>query len=113
MTPRYRAVFFDAGDTLLDFYTTGDRVIRLVAEHTGRRIPAAEARPYFDAAFHYALGGSGNGLLWVNDAETERRYWASYFAGWLEAAGMPPTPALVAELVADTLDIAIYAAFSD
>ena len=109
----YQAVFLDAGDTLIDFYSTGDRVTRLVGERTGRRVPPAEARPYFDAAFHYALGGAGNGLLWVNDVETERQYWANYYAGWLDAAGLDPHPALVEELVADTLNLEIYTAFAD
>ena len=111
--PRYQAVFFDAGDTLLDFYSTGARATDLVAAHTGRRIPAAEAAPYFDAAFHHALGGRTDGLLWVNDSAAEQRYWAHYYEGWLAAAGLPADPALVAALVADTLQVEIYDAFAD
>jgi putative hydrolase of the HAD superfamily len=109
----YQAVFFDAGDTLLDFYTTGERVTRIVREATGRHIPAEEAAPYFEAAFHHALGDAANGLLWVNDHAREWDYWRTYYAGWLAAAGVPSDPALVERLVEDTIQVEIYAAFDD
>ena len=110
--PQYQAVLLDAGDTLIDFYGTGVRVTRIVQEHTGVAIPIAQAAPYFEAAFHHAYDGQDH-LLWVNTPATEQRYWAGYYTGWLRAAGVPPTPALIAELVADTLQLDIYAPFAD
>ncbi|HMA37305.1 MAG TPA: HAD family hydrolase [Chloroflexia bacterium] len=109
----YQAVFFDAGDTLIDFYSTGERVTRIVYARTGRQIAAAQAGPYFEAAFHYALGDSANGLLWVTNPAQERHYWTTYYRGWLEAAAVPAGSALIAELVEDTVQIEIYQAFPD
>ena len=110
--PPYRAVLFDAGDTLIDFYGTGERVTHLVQEHTGQAIPFAQATPYFAAAFQHAYAGQDH-LLWVNTREAELVYWQGYYRGWLQAAGVPPTSALVSELVADTLQLDIYAPFPD
>ncbi len=110
--PQYKAVLLDAGDTLIDFYGTGERVTRLVQEHTGQAIPFAQATPYFAAAFQHAYAGQDH-LLWVNTQEAEQVYWQGYYTGWLQAAGVPATPALVAELVADTLQLDIYAPFAD
>ncbi len=110
--PPYRAVLFDAGDTLIDFYGTGARVTRIVQEQTGQAIPIAQAAPYFEAAFHHAYAGQDQ-LLWVNTRAAEEVYWQGYYTAWLRAAGVPPTPALVAELVADTLQLDIYTPFAD
>jgi HAD superfamily hydrolase (TIGR01509 family) len=110
--PDYRAVFFDAGDTLIDFYSTGERVTRIVHERTGRRISAEQAAPFYDAAFHHAQGGRANGL-WVTDEAAEQRYWATFYLGWLRAAGLPEDRALAQELVEDTVNVEIYEAFPD
>jgi 2-haloalkanoic acid dehalogenase type II len=110
--PDYRAVFFDAGDTLIDFYSTGARVTRIVYERTGRQISAEQAAPYYDAAFHHALGGRGNGL-WVTDEAAELRYWSAFYLGWLRAAGLPEDRALAQALVEDTINVEIYAPFPD
>jgi len=106
-----QAAFFDAGDTLVDFHSTGARVTRLVAERTGRHIPLEQAAPYFEAAFHHALGDGD--LLWVTTPAAERQYWTTYYRGWLAAAGVPAAADLIAELVEDTLQVDIYSAFAD
>jgi len=111
--PGYGAVFFDAGDTLIDFHSTGVRVTDIVFGRTGQVIAADQAEAYFAAAFHHALGGSRNGLLWVTDTAAERRYWEQYYHGWLAAAGVEPTRALIDELVEDTIQVDIYAPFAD
>lgn len=114
--PRYQAVFLDAGDTLLDFYGANNRVTDIVYARTGFAINPVAAQPYFDAAFHYALGNRPDGLLWVKDREAEYVYWRNYYAGWLQAAGLGETAErdrLVEELVTDTLTTEIFEAFAD
>lgn len=110
-TPPIQAVFFDAGDTLIDFYSTGVRVTRIVYERTGRQIPTEQAAPYFEAAFHHALGDGD--LLWVTTPAAEEKYWTTYYQGWLAAAGVHADAALIADLVEDTLQVEIYSAFAD
>ncbi|MGI8586907.1 MAG: HAD family hydrolase [Chloroflexia bacterium] len=110
--PAYQAVLFDAGDTLIDFYSADVRVADTVREWTGREASAEQIARAFEAAWHHAFDGKAD-LLWVDDEETERRYWGGYYTGWLRAVGIEPVPGLVEQLVEDTLRLDSYDAFPD
>ena len=107
-------MFFDAGDTLIDFYSTGERVTRIVQERDGPAGLGRTSRALLRGRLPSRARWARERLSGSTDEATEWRYWADVLPGLVACGrGSPSDPALVRELVEDTIHVEIYAPFPD
>ena len=107
----YRAVFFDAGETLVHPHPTFAELFALVLHRQGYDVdPAvvADSTHVISERFEEAVSD-----MWTTSPERSRAFWHSVYERLLEHLGVPNPNGLADHLYAEFTDLSNYALFPD
>jgi putative hydrolase of the HAD superfamily len=101
---RYRAVFFDAGETILHPAPSFPELFANVLAGFGHRVDEATIRHGLYAIPQRFVEAAERRELWTTSPERSRAFWTSVYDHFLRRAGLP---------TGDGLQDALYWAFTD
>ena len=110
---RYRAVFFDAGETLVHPHPSFPELFAQVLEDEG--VDAVPDPTSIDTALvsdRFATAAK-DGELWTTSPERSKRFWLDVYRLFLEGLGLSGHPHLPERLYERFTDLASYQLFSD
>lgn len=109
----YRAVFFDAGETLVHPAPSFPELFSRVVAHEGHEVSADDVRRASRAVGESFSRAAQANALWTTSAERSRAFWLSVYGRMLGAVGLPGSDGLRAALYAAFTDRSNYALFDD
>jgi putative hydrolase of the HAD superfamily len=110
---RYRAIFFDAGETLLHPRPSFPELFAQVLEEEGvRPVPGPEAIDTVLVSDRFAAAAK-DGELWTTSPERSKRFWLGVYRSFLEGLGVSGRPELAERLYLRFTDLASYELFPD
>jgi putative hydrolase of the HAD superfamily len=101
---RYRAVLFDAGETILHPSPSFPGLFAAVLEGFGHDVDEATIHDGLYAIPQRFVQAAEQGELWTTSPERSRSFWTSVYDLFLERVGLP---------IGDGLQDALYTAFTD
>ena len=109
----YRAVFFDAGETLVHPRPSFPELFAQVLNDEGvRPVPAPEAIDTVLVSDRFAAAAK-DGELWTTSPERSRRFWLGVYRSFLEGLGLSGRADLPERLYLRFTDLASYELFAD
>jgi putative hydrolase of the HAD superfamily len=110
---RYRAVFFDAGETLVHPAPSFPELFAQVLEREGHRVLPDDVLAASRAVTARFSEASRDGSLWTTSPERSRAFWSSVYVAMLGELGLPSQDGLRDSLYGAFTDRANYALFDD
>ena len=110
---RYRAVFFDVGETLVHPAPSFPELFTQVLEREGHRVLPQDVLAASRAVTARFSEASRDGDLWTTSPERSRAFWRSVYASMLADLGLPSANGLRDALYRAFTDRANYALFDD
>jgi FMN phosphatase YigB (HAD superfamily) len=110
---RYRAVFFDAGETLVHPAPSFPELFAQVLEREGHRVLPDDVLAASRAVTARFSEASRDGSLWTTSPERSRAFWSSVYVAMLGELGLPSQDGLRDSLYGAFTDRANYALFGD
>src|SRR5947208_2170566 len=108
----YKAVFFDAGETLLHPYPSFPELFIAVCHQEGIEVDAERLREQLPVLGERFLRAAEAGELW-STTDRSRGWWASLYRDFMAALGYPFSDRLAERLYATFTDRANYRLFPD
>jgi putative hydrolase of the HAD superfamily len=109
----YRAVFFDAGETLVHPHPSfADVFVEVLKEAGATPVPAQSEVDTALISQRFAEAAR-DGVLWTTSPERSRSFWLDIYRAFLEQAGLDGDATLPERLYERFTDIATYALFED
>jgi putative hydrolase of the HAD superfamily len=107
----YRAVFFDAGETLLYPHPSFPELLSIVLKEEGFDVDPAAIRD----KLHVVSGefSRESAIGWSTSPERSRRFWSSLYGMLLEALDVPYTDSVAAAIYSTFTDLSSYRTFPD
>src|SRR5262249_18529632 len=109
----YRAVFFDAGETLVHPHPSFPELLGLVLRDEGLDVDPSTIRDGLYLVSHRSRRAAKDGELWTTSPERSREFWIAVYGVFLERLGLEPDPSLIPRLYAEFSDLSNYRAFPD
>jgi putative hydrolase of the HAD superfamily len=109
----YRAVFFDAGETLVHPYPSFPELMVTILRRGGFQIEPADV--HMNATFvadHFKRAAEQK-LLWTTSPEKSKSFWLGVYRTFLDHLHIPDTDGLPERLYAEFTDLANYRVFPD
>jgi putative hydrolase of the HAD superfamily len=103
---RYRAVFFDAGGTLIDPHPTFTELLATTLTEEGHPVDAQQVVDGLPAVTDVFLQAAKDRELWTTSDERSRRFWGRFYRLLLGGLGIP-------EGEIDRLAQRLYGVFTD
>lgn len=110
---RYRAVLFDAGETILHPAPSFPELFASVLERSGYAVDEATIRDGLYAIPQRFVQAAEQGELWTTSPERSHAFWTSVYDHFLERVGLPSGNGLQDALYAAFTDVRNYALFDD
>jgi putative hydrolase of the HAD superfamily len=110
---RYRAVFFDVGETLVHPSPSFPELFVQVVEREGLRVLPVDVRRASGAVTERFSQASRDGERWTTSPERSRAFWVSVYEAMLETLELPSGDGLRDTLYETFTDRANYALFDD
>ena len=107
-----KAVFFDAGETLVHPEPSFVELFREVLKEEGLEVTPERIRAQLHVIADRFTRAAEAGEVW-STADRSRAWWSEVYRAFLEALDLPYTPALAQRLYATFTDHANYGAFPD
>ena len=107
-----KAVFFDAGETLVHPEPSFTELFRTVLQEEGLEATPEQIRAQLHVIAERFTRAAEAGEVW-STAERSRSWWGEVYQAFLEALGLPYTPSLAERLYRTFTDHANYSAFPD
>ncbi len=110
---RFKAVFFDAGETLVHPAPSFPELFASVVTREGhprRPVDIAEGLTLISDAFERA---AHENVLWTTSPERSQRFWGAVYERFLDVLGIPDGTGLTDTLYREFTDLANYATFAD
>jgi putative hydrolase of the HAD superfamily len=109
----YRAVFFDAGETLVHPQPSfADVFVDVLKEAGVNPVPARSEVDTILISQRFAEAAR-DGVLWTTSVERSRSFWLGVYETFLQQAGLERYPGLPELLYARFTDLSTYALFDD
>jgi putative hydrolase of the HAD superfamily len=109
----YRAVFFDAGETLLHPHPSFPELLTTVLRGQGHDVDQDVVRDRLWVVSERFLKASKENELWSTSAERSRAFWSSIYEVFLGELGIEWTEALAHVLYSTFTDISNYRLFPE
>jgi putative hydrolase of the HAD superfamily len=109
----YRAVFFDAGETLVHPYPSFPELLVEVLRQQGFEADPATVREKIHVVSDRFMEAAEGGELWSTSAERSREFWASIYRSLLAEMGFPFGKQVAKALYHTFTDVSNYRAFPD
>ena len=110
---RYRAIFFDAGETLVHPAPSFPELFAEVVTREGQSVSPDDVRAASRAVTDRFSEAARANLLWTTSAERSRAFWLSVYDLMLEALDLPNANGLRETLYDAFTDRSNYALFDD
>jgi putative hydrolase of the HAD superfamily len=110
---RYRAIFFDVGETLVHPFPSFPELFAHVVEREGYRVLQEDVHKASRAVTERFSQASRSGERWTSSPERSRAFWVSIYELMLEALALPSGDGLRDALYEAFTDRANYALFDD
>lgn len=110
---RYRAVLFDAGETILHPAPSFPELFASVLEGLGHVVDEATIRDGLYAIPQRFVQAAESRELWTTSPERSHAFWTSVYDRFLERVGIPAGDGLQEALYAAFTDVRNYALFDD
>jgi putative hydrolase of the HAD superfamily len=109
----YRAVFFDAGETILHPAPSFPELFANVLARSGHAVDPAVVREGMHAIPQRFVDAAEQGELWTTSPERSRVFWTSVYHHFLERVGLPTDDGLQDALYGAFTEVGNYELFSD
>jgi putative hydrolase of the HAD superfamily len=109
----YRAVFFDAGETLVYPHPSFPELLSQVLSREGHRVDPAEIREKLHVVSHIFSEAAQTGETWSTSPERSRRFWARVYSTLLGELGLPFGDGVQRAVYETFTDLANYRLFPD
>jgi putative hydrolase of the HAD superfamily len=110
---RYRAVFFDAGETLLHPYPSFPDLLAAALRQEGYQADREIVRERLHLVSERFAAAARDGELWSTSPERSRAFWTEIYRELLDAMGLHWSDELAARLYATFTDVSNYRLFDD
>jgi putative hydrolase of the HAD superfamily len=109
----YRAVFFDAGETLVYPHPSFPELLAQVLGQHGHAIDPADIRDKVHVVSSIFTDAARRGELWSTSRERSQRFWARVYSTLLAELGLPLGDGLKQAVYETFTDLANYRLFPD
>jgi putative hydrolase of the HAD superfamily len=109
----YRAVFFDAGETLVYPHPSFPELLAQVLSQQGHPVDPADIRDKVHVVSSIFTEAARRGELWSTSRERSQRFWARVYATLLAELGLPFGDGLKQAVYDTFTDLANYRLFPD
>jgi putative hydrolase of the HAD superfamily len=110
---KYRAVFFDAGETLVHAHPSFPELFGLVLRKEGHEIDPAVLREGLYLVADRFTQAARDGEVWSTSPARSKAFWREVYVTLLGRLGLPATDQIAERLYAEFTDLANYRAFPD
>jgi putative hydrolase of the HAD superfamily len=110
---RYRAVFFDAGETLVYPHPSFPELVVQVLREEGVEADPAQVRERLHVVSDRFLQASQENELWSTSSDLSREFWAGIYRTLLEEMGLPFGDGLAGAFYRTFTDLSNYRLFPD
>jgi putative hydrolase of the HAD superfamily len=110
---RYRAVFFDAGETLVHPHPTFPDLFSKVLAREGYDVDTEVIRERIHIVSDRFAHAAETNELWTTTPERSRAFWHDVYGIFFRELGIPDTNGLIDTVYAEFTDLANYAVFED
>jgi putative hydrolase of the HAD superfamily len=110
---KYRAVFFDAGETLVYPHPSFPELLAQVLAQQGHAVDPADIREKVHVVSSIFTEAAKRGELWSTSPERSRRFWARVYSKLLGELGLPFGDGLKEAVYETFTDLANYRLFPD
>ncbi len=109
----YRAVFFDAGETLVYPHPSFPELLAQILRQEGHQIDPATVRDKVHVVADIFTNAASNGELWSTSPERSRRFWDRVYRRLLAELGVPFGDGLARRIYSTFTDLGNYRLFPD
>jgi putative hydrolase of the HAD superfamily len=109
----YRAVFFDAGETLVHPHPSFPELLAQVLRGHGHNVDPADIREKVHVVASIFTEAAQRGELWSTSRERSERFWARVYSSLLAEFGLPFGDGLKRAVYETFTDLANYRLFPD
>jgi putative hydrolase of the HAD superfamily len=109
----YRAVFFDAGETLVHPHPSFPELLTLTLREEGLEVDPALVREKLHVVSDRFAKSAREGELWSTSPERSRKFWGSVYGGLLAEMGLAFGDGLARRLYTTFTDLSNYRLFPD
>lgn len=110
---KYRAVFFDAGDTLVRPHPSFHELFAQVMLREGYPVDAEEVRASWPVAMRRFRDAADSREMWSTSPEASRRFWLSVYEVFFDELALPAGNGLGDALYGTFSDMSNYRLFPD
>ena len=110
---KFRAVFFDVGETLVHAHPSFPELFADVLAREGHPVGVGAVRDQLHHVGDRFSQAASGGELWTTSPERSRAFWLSVYERFLEGLGLPTDDGLHESLYRAFTDIANYVLFDD
>ena len=109
----YRAVFFDAGETLVYPHPSFPELLAQIMDEEGHHIDPSTIREKLHVVADIFTTAATEGELWSTSPERSRRFWDRVYRRLLEELGVPFGDGLADRIYSTFTDLGNYRLFPD
>ncbi len=109
----YRAVFFDAGETLVHPHPTFPDLFSQILGREGFDVPADTIRDRIHVVFDRFRQAAETNELWTTSPERSRAFWHDVYGIFFRELGIPTGDGLIDVVYREFTDVANYSLFED
>jgi putative hydrolase of the HAD superfamily len=110
---RYRAVFFDAGETLVHPHPSFPELFLSVLRDEGHDVDPPALFEGLLVVFERFAQAARDGERWTTTPAKSKAFWLSVYRGLLERLGLPPSEGLAERLYGEFTELSNYRLFTD
>lgn len=109
----YRAVFFDAGETLVHPYPSFPELFTQLMNEEGHQVDPEKFRSGLEAVADHFTTAAREGALWSTSPELSKEFWLAVYRLLLERLDLPVSDGLAEKLYVEFTTLSNYRLFPD
>jgi putative hydrolase of the HAD superfamily len=109
----YRAVFFDAGETLVHPHPSFPELLSVLLRREGIDADPIDVRDGVSIVADHFARAAQDGVLWTTSARASKTFWLEVYRAFLDRVGAGDRPGLPERLYDEFTDLSNYRLFDD